>query len=79
VAKLLGGAELPKAAIARKYVYGQPLVDDEKLRQMPRNLRNFHAWYLRASKHDQTILVAKFGPEYYFREELIHIEFSEFF
>jgi hypothetical protein len=56
-----------------------PSVDDEKLHQMPTNPRNFHAWYPRASKRDQTILVAKVGPEYYFREELIHIEVSEFF
>jgi hypothetical protein len=79
VAELLGGAELPNAAIARKYVYGQSLVDDEKLRQMPTMLQNFHDWYLRASKREQTMLVAKVGPEYYFHEELIHIEFSEFF
>jgi hypothetical protein len=25
------------------------------------------------------MLVAKVGPKYYFREELIHIEFLEFF
>jgi hypothetical protein len=43
VAELLGSAELPKAAIAWKYVYAQPLVDNEKLRQMPTNLWNFHA------------------------------------
>jgi hypothetical protein len=78
VAELLRGAELPKAAIAQKYVYGQPLVDDEKLHQMQTNLWNFHAWYLRASKPKQTMLVAKVGPEYYFHEKLIHIEFSEF-
>jgi hypothetical protein len=58
-AELLGGAELPKAAIAWKYVHGQPLVDDEKLRKMPTNLQNFHAWYLSASKREQSILVEK--------------------
>jgi hypothetical protein len=79
MAELLGGAELPKAAITRKYVYGKPFVDNEKLRQMPTMLGNFHDWYLRASKREQTMLVAKVGPEYYFREELIHIEFSELF
>jgi hypothetical protein len=79
VAELIGGTELPKAAIAQKYVHGQPLVDDEKLRQMPTNMRNFHAWYLRASKSEQTMLMEKVGPEYYFHEELIHIEFSELF
>jgi hypothetical protein len=80
VAELLGGAELPKAPIARKYVYGQPLVDDEKLREMPTMLRKFHDLYLRTSKRgEQTMLVANVGPEYYFREDEIHIDFSEFF
>jgi hypothetical protein len=79
VAEFLGGAKLPKAAIARKYVYGQSLVDDEKLHQMPTMLRNFHDWYLRVSKREQTMLVVKVGPAYYFREELIPIEFLEFF
>jgi hypothetical protein len=79
MAELLGGVELPKAPIARKYFYGQPLVDDEKLREMPTMMRKFHDWYMRASKREQTMLVAKVGPEYYFREDLIHIEFSEFF
>jgi hypothetical protein len=79
MAELLGGKELPKAPIARKYVYGQPLVDEKKLRQMPTNLWNFHEWYLKASKREQTMLVAKAPAEYSFREELIHIEFSEFF
>jgi hypothetical protein len=80
LAELLGGAELPKAPIARKYVYGQPLVNDEKLREMPTMLRKFHDWYLRTSKcGEQTMLVDKVGLEYYFREDEIHIDFSEFF
>jgi hypothetical protein len=33
---------LPKAAIARKYFHGHPLVGDEKLRQMPTHMRNLH-------------------------------------
>jgi hypothetical protein len=80
VAELLGGAELSKAPIAWKYVYGQPLVDDEKLCEMLTMLRKFHDWYLRTSKHgEQTMLVAKVAPEYYFREDEIHIDFSKFF
>jgi hypothetical protein len=42
-AQFLSGAELPKAAISLKYVHGQPLVGDEKLRQMPTNMRKLHA------------------------------------
>jgi hypothetical protein len=92
VAKLLGGTELPKAPLARQYVYGQPLVDTEKLREMPTMMwrfhdcemptmmRRFHDWYMKTSERgEQTMLVAKVGSEYYFREDEIHIEFSEFF
>jgi hypothetical protein len=44
------------------------------------NAAEFHDWYLRASKRgEQTMLVAKVGPEYYFREDEIHIDFLEFF
>jgi hypothetical protein len=41
---LLGGADLPKAIVAWKYVHGQPLVSDEKLRQLPTHMRNLHDW-----------------------------------
>jgi hypothetical protein len=63
MAQLLGGAELPKAAIAQKYIHGQPLVSDEKLNQMPTHMRNLHAWYLTASKREQTMLVEKVAEE----------------
>jgi hypothetical protein len=80
VAKLLGGAELPKATLAQQYVYGQPLVNAEKLREMPTMMRRFHDWYLKTSERgEQTMLVGKVGSEYYFHEDEIHIEFSEFF
>jgi hypothetical protein len=79
MAQLLSGAELPKAAIAWKYVHGQPLVDNENLHQMPTHMRNLHAWYLVASKREKSMTMAKVTEEYYFSEGLIHIEFSELF
>jgi hypothetical protein len=80
MAELLGGAELPKAPLARQYVYGQPLVDAEKLREMPTMMRKFHDWYIKTSKRgEQTMLMAKVASDYYFREDKIHIEFLEFF
>jgi hypothetical protein len=80
VAELLGGTKLPKAPLARQYVYGQPLVDAEKLREMPTMMQRFHDWYMKMSERgEQTMLVAKVGSEYYFREDEIHIEFLEFF
>jgi hypothetical protein len=79
VAGLLGGADLPKAVVVPKYVHGQPLVSDEKLHQLPTHMRNLDAWYLLASKHEQVMFVTKVAQEYYFREDKIHIEFSELF
>jgi hypothetical protein len=79
MAQLLSGAELPKAAIAWNYFHGQPLVDDEKLHQMPTHMRNLHAWYLISSKREKSMIVVKVTEEYHFREDLIHIEFSELF
>jgi hypothetical protein len=77
MAELLGGAELPKAPLARQYVYGQPLVDAEKLREIPTMMRKFYDWYMKPSEHgEQTMLVAKVASDYYFREDEIHIEFS---
>jgi hypothetical protein len=43
-------------------------------------IRRFHDWYMKTSERgEQTMLVAKVGSEYYFCEDEIHIEFSEFF
>jgi hypothetical protein len=79
IADLLGGTDLPKAAVARKYVHGQPLVSNKKLCQLPTHMRNLHDWYLLASECEKTMLVLKVAAEYYFREDEIHIEFSELF
>jgi hypothetical protein len=80
VADLLGGADLPKAVVARKCVHGQPLVSKERYRDLPTHMRNLHDWYMLASEKDgQTMLVAKVAEEYYFCVDEIHIEFSELF
>jgi hypothetical protein len=71
--------ELPKAVVARQYVAGEPLVSEEDYMKLPTNMRNLHDWYMQASKGEQIYLVADVGKEYYFREESIHIEFTELF
>jgi hypothetical protein len=79
VADLLGGADIPKAVVAQKYVHGQPLVSDERYHQLPTHMQNLNDWYLLASKCEQTMLVAEVAEEYYFREYEIHIDFSKLF
>jgi hypothetical protein len=41
VADLLGGANIPKAVVAQKYVHGQPLVSDERYHQLPTHNAEF--------------------------------------
>jgi hypothetical protein len=43
----------PEVPLARQYVYGQPLVDAEKLREMPTIMRKFHDWYMKTSERGE--------------------------
>jgi hypothetical protein len=79
VADLLGGADLPKAIVARKCVHGQPLVSKERYRDLSTHMQNLHDWYMLASKDGQTMLMAKVTEEYYFCVDEIYIEFLELF
>jgi hypothetical protein len=75
IADLEGGAELPTAVVAQKYVYRRRLVSEERYPKLPTHMQNLHDWYMLASKREQTMLVAKVIEEYYFREDEIHIDF----
>ena len=79
LADLLGGAELPKAVVARKYVKGEPMVSTERYQDLPTHMRNLHDWYMTVVKEGRERLVANVAAEYYFYESTIHVEFDEFF
>ena len=68
---------LPFGDIAPKFVYGEDLVSDERLKELPTHMRNLHQWYLNACKVDKKYIVANVPEEYYFRREDIHIEICE--
>ena len=81
VAELIGSQDdkLPMADVASTYVSGKPLVSEQKLKQLPTEMRNLHQWYLRAVKQDRIMIVAKVPAEYFFRAEEVHVEFSELY
>ena len=81
VAELLSSQDnvLPVLPVAPKYVRGLPLVSEEKLPQLPTHMRNLHDWYMETAESGRKYIVAKVPEEYYFREEKIHVEFSELF
>ena len=56
-----------------------PLVSEEKYQQLPTHMRNLHEWYMRVADSDMKYIEAKIPEEYYFREEEIHVEFTELF
>ena len=81
VAELLGSEDdkLPMADVAPTYVPGKPLVSEQKLKQLPTQMRNLHQWYMREVKGVRIMIVAKVRQEYFFRPEEVHVEFSELF
>ena len=81
VAELLGSQDdkLPKADVVPTYVPGKPLVSNEKLEQLPTEMRNLHQWYLSEVGKGRTMIVAKVPHEYFFRPEEVHVDFSEIF
>ena len=61
VAELLGCEDdkLPMADVAPTYVPGKPFVSEQKLKQLPTQMRNLHQWYLREVKGDRIMIVVK--------------------
>ena len=73
--------KIPKAVVAPKpaYVKGRSFVSNEKLAELPTNMRYLHKWYLDAEKTGRIFIVLQVPPEYYGLQETIHVEFSELF
>ena len=81
VAELLGSEDdkLPTANVVPTYVPGKPFVSEQKLKQLPIQIRNLHQWYLREVKGVRIMIVAKVRQEYFFRPEEVHVDFSELY
>ena len=81
--QLLGSQDnnLPKAVPVRKYVIGQPLVTREEWPELPTHMRALHNWYMSEIMlvPERKWLVLDVTYEYYYREDKIHIEFSELY
>jgi hypothetical protein len=42
-------------------------------------MRKLHKWYLQAAKGTQQFLLMKITQDHFLGEDLVHIEFDEFF
>jgi hypothetical protein len=79
VDQMRGLEEIPKAELAWKYVYGQPLVRPDKIPQLPTQMRRLHDWYMKVAKEERKFIMVKVKMEHYYREDLICIEIDELF
>jgi hypothetical protein len=79
VGQLLGVDEIPKAEIAWKYVYGEPLVRPEQIPGLPTQMRRLHEWYMKAAKEERKFLMVAVRNEHYYRQDEICIEIDEFY
>jgi hypothetical protein len=79
VEELLSSQELyvPFADIAPKFVYGEDLVSEKMLSELPTHMRNLHQWYKNACQRNENWIIGNIPIEYYFRREDIHIEICE--
>ena len=83
IEQLLGPQDdnLPKAVPLRKYVIGQALVTREEWLELPTHMRALHNWYMNeiVLVPERKWIVLDVPFDYYYREDNIHIEFSELY
>ena len=66
--------------IKRKYVRGQPLVELDKVKNLPTRMYELHQWYMNITKiSDRLSLMVNVKDEHYFHEKALSVEYSELF
>jgi len=75
----IGGADIPKAELAWKFVPGNPLVRPEQVPHLPTQMRRLHEWYMKVVKDGRTMLMVAVKKEHYFIDNEICIELEELF
>jgi hypothetical protein len=71
--------DIPKTPVAQQYEKGKSLVPPEIERNLPTQIRILHKWYMHAAKSAQEFLLMKITRDHFLGEDLVHIEFDEFF
>ena len=66
--------------IKRKYVRGQPLVEPDKVKNLPTRMYELHQWYMNITKiSDRLSLMVNVKEEHYYHEKVVSVEYSELF
>ena len=71
---------LREEEIKRKYVRGQPLVEPDKVKNLPTRMYELHQWYMNITKiSNRESLMVNVKEEHYFREKALTVEYTELF
>ena len=66
--------------IKRKYVRGQPLVEPDKVKNLPTRMYELHQWYMNITKiSNRESLMVNVKEEHYFHKKVVSVEYSELF
>ena len=71
---------LRESEIKRKYVRGQPLVEPDKVKNLPTKMYELHQWYMNMTKISNRVsLMVNVKEDHYFHEKALSVEYSELF
>ena len=66
--------------IKRKYVRGQPLVEPDKVKNLPTRMYELHDWYMKITKiSNRESLMVQVEEDHYFNKKALSVEYSELF
>ena len=66
--------------IKRKYVRGQPLVESDKVKNLPTRMYELHQWYMNITKiSDRLSLMVNVKEEHYYHEKAVSVEYLNCF
>ena len=71
---------LREEEIKRKYVRGQPLVEQDEVKNLPTRMYQLHQWYMNMTKISNRVsLMVNVKKEHYYHEKALSVEYSEQF
>ena len=63
-----------------KYFRGQPLVEPDKVKNLPTRMYELHQWYMNITKiFNRLSLMVNVKKEHYYHEKPVFVEYSELF
>ena len=66
---------LREEEIKRKYVWGQPLVEQDEVKKLPTRMYEFHQWYMDITKiSNRESLMVNVKKDHYYHEKAVSVE-----